>query len=352
MARKYWAGLDVGVETTSICVVNDFGEIIREAVCPTSVKSIHEQIRFLKRRRSAEVAIESGAGMYLARGLRTLGYAIVMYESRQLSGFLRVRRIKTDAGDAFGIAQAGRIGANLVSKVHLKSLECQSLSARLRMRRHLIASRTRAVNLLCRQLEQFGGRVCIPARSPAFAAAVEAELRTLFGRTAPPLAADFRRLLAQCLEMVAQEKALTLELTRVAKSSELCRRFMEIPGVGPICALTFYAAVGEPDRFRKNADIGCYFGLTPKLHQSGLVRRSGRISKMGNKEARTMLIAASTHFMRVNSETRILAWAKQLELRRGRRKSRVALARKLASVMLAMWKKGERYCPHPLESAA
>jgi transposase len=127
---------------------------------------------------------------------------------------------------------------------------------------------------------------------------------------------------------------------------------MEIPGVGPICALTFYAAVGEPDRFRKNADIGCYFGLTPKLHQSGLVRRSGRISKMGNKEARTMLIAASTHFMRVNSETRILAWAKQLELRRGRRKSRVALARKLASVMLAMWKKGERYCPHPLESAA
>ena len=140
-------------------------------------------------------------------------------------------------------------------------------------------------------------------------------------------------------------------MSKLANENETCRRFMEIPGVGPICALTFYAAVGEPNRFRRCTDVGSYLGLTPKTHQSGLISRPGRISKMGNKEARSLLVTASTQFMRLSDPgTAIHTWARAVELRRGRLKSRIALARKLATVMLAMWKTGEHY--HPALAAA
>lgn len=348
MAKRLWAGLDVGVETTNVCVIGDDGRVLHEAVCGTNVQSVHQEIKFLRRRRSASVALESGNGMFLARGLRTLGYAVEIYETRQLSGFLRVRRIKTDAGDANGIAQAARIGATLISRVHLKSLECQSLTAQLRMRRHVIGARTRAVNLLCRQLEQFGGRVSRSTRSPQLRPLVEAEISTLFGRSSTPLVVDLKRLLAHCLELMAQEKAMNRHLGAVARSNEVCQRFMQIPGVGPICALTFYAAVSEPGRFRRSADVGSYLGLTPKLYQSGQTRRAGRISKMGNKDARALLFTASTRFMTHSpQDTAIYAWTKVVEARRGKFKSRVALARKLAGIMVAMWKSGEPYRPTP-----
>ena len=346
MARRLWAGLDVGVETTSVCVIDENGEVIREAVCPTNVKSLHRELVFLKRRKCATVALESGNGTFLARGLRTLGYAVDIYETRQLSGFLKVRRIKTDAGDANGIAQAGRIAARLVSKVHLKSFEAQALGTRLSIRRHVIRGRTRAVNLLCRQLEHFGGRVDRSTRSPRLKEQVEREIKLLFGRTPTPLVTEIRRLLDHGLELMAREKEINRDLAQLARSSEVCRRFMEIPGVGPICALSFYAAIDEPGRFSRSSDVGSYLGLTPKLHQSGLTTRSGRISKMGNKEARSLLVTASLRFMSHSSpDTQIHAWAKAVEGRRGRLKSRIALARKLATVMVAMWKSGEPYRP-------
>ena len=81
MAKGFWAGLDVGVETTSVCVIDDHGEILHEAVCATNVRSVHQEIRFLRRRRSARVALESGGGMSLARGLQTLGYKVDIYEA-------------------------------------------------------------------------------------------------------------------------------------------------------------------------------------------------------------------------------------------------------------------------------
>jgi transposase len=351
LAKRLWAGLDVGVDTTSVCIIDEQGEVIREAVCPTNVKSLHRELVVLKRRKWATVALESGGGTSVARGLQALGYKVILYETRQLSGFLKVRRIKTDAGDANGIAQAGRIAARLISNVHLKSFESQSLGARLRIRRHIIKSRTKAVNLLCRQLEHFGGRIRRSTRSPELRVRVESELRALFGRAPTPLSKEMKRLLDHCLHLMAQEKEIDRELMRLARSTEVCRRFMEIPGVGPVCALSFYAAVDEPTRFKRSCDVGSYLGLTPKLYQSGLTTRSGRISKMGNKEARSMLVTASLRFMACSStDVEIHAWTKALELRRGRLKSRVALARKLATVMLAMWKSGEPYRPRLISS--
>jgi transposase len=349
VSRRLWAGLDVGVETTSICVIDDRGDVLQEASCPTSLNSIHREIRWLRRRRSARVGIETN-GASIARGLRNFGYSVDLYETRQLSKFLRVRRNKTDAGDASGIAEAGRIGASLISRVHLKSLECQSLQSRLTIRRHLVRERVRSVNLLCRQIELYGGRVSGCTRSMRLRPRIEAELKQVFGRSDPCLVRQLHLLLDRCEELLLLQNAIDRDLRRMALENEVCRRFMQIPGVGPLCAWSFYAAVGEPARFRRSAAVGSYFGLVPKLHESGLTVHSGRISKMGNKAARGLLVHAAVHFARFSPDCALHRWTARIELTRGKKKARVALARKLATLMLAMWKSGESYNPRYGES--
>lgn len=346
MAKKIWAGLDVGVETTSLCVINDSGEVLQKTTCPTALKSVHREIRWLKRRRCARVGLEATNAVSLARGLRSLGYSVDLYETRQLSKFLAVRRNKTDAGDASGIAEAGRLGASLVSKAHLKSLECQSLQSRLAIRRHLIRQRVASVSLLCRQIELFGGRVRRSARSMQLRGAVEAEIKKLFGRAPSPFTLQLHHLLDHCERLVAYQYAVDRELKHLAFGNDICRRLMDIPGVGPICALAFYASVGDPTRFRRAADVGAYFGLTPKVHQSGLTLRFGRISRMGNIAMRNLLVQASIGFMRWSTPgSELRSWAMEIERRRGRGRARIALARKLAVLMLNIWKKNQAYVP-------
>jgi transposase len=358
--NRIWAGLDVGVETTSICVIDDDGAILQQTECPTRVECIHKELRWLRRRRAARIAMEASCTFSLARGLQSLGYTVDIYETLQLSKFLRVRRNKTDAGDAVGIAEAGRLGGAILSKVFLKSFECQALQSRLTVRRRLIEERIAITNLLCRQLEQYGGRVAGVKKSRDSRKRLEAEMLKVFGKTRTSLSLAFHQLLERSQQLIDVQADIDRELARAAFENEVCRRFMEIPGVGPMCALSFYAAVGDPNRFIRSADIGAYFGLTPKVHQSGLTSRAGRITRMGNKVVRSLLTRSSLVIMRSNArDSPLRAWALQIEARRGRGRARIALARKLAVIMIAMWKKGQAFTPQiyinqlspPLESA-
>src|SRR6059058_3410366 len=105
--------------------MNDAVTVLQEATCSSDLGSVHGELSWLRRRRSAKIGLEASGGLTLARGLRSLGYSVEMYETRQLSKFLRVRRNKTDAGDAIGIAEAGRLGGKLLSRVFLRNVHCQ-----------------------------------------------------------------------------------------------------------------------------------------------------------------------------------------------------------------------------------
>ena len=352
MTAKLWAGLDVGLETTSICTIDDSGAILQQVTCPSGLASVHHEIRWLRRRRHAKIGLEAG-GLTLARGLRSLGYSVDMYETRQLSKFLRARRNKTDADDAIGIAEAGRIGASLISKVYLKSFECQSLQSRLSIRRFLIRERVAAMNMLFRQVEQYGGRISRVRRAGKLREPVEAEIRKVFGRQSNQLTVDLRSLLDHCEHLLAYQEQLDWELKCLAIENDVCRRFMEIPGIGPICALSFYAIVGDPHRFSRSTDIGSYFGLAPRIHASGLSLHRSRISRMGNSAMRSLLVQAAVAFMRSKgADPGLRSWTSNIEQRSGTGQSRIALARKLAVIMVAMWKRNEPFKPASLEPAA
>jgi len=343
-SSRFWAGLDVGGASTSICVIDQSGAIVQESACPSELPAVDREIRWLRRRRSARVGIEAGTGASLARGLRTLGYTVDIFETRQLSKFLRVRRNKTDAGDAAGIAEAGRLGASAVSRVFLKSLDAQALQAELTIRRQLIRQRVATVNLLGRMVDLFGGRSIGRAQSNGFRINAAKKLNALFERS-HPLAKELRYLLSLCEQLADHQREIDHELSNRASEDEICRRLMSVPGVGPICALSFKSVIADPHRFVHSSEIGSYLGLAPRLFQSGQSTRTGGISKMGNRAMRALLVQSAMVFMRSAPEDCALRqWATQLEQRRGRRIARVALARKLAIILLVSWKTNNSYC--------
>ncbi len=127
--------------------------------------------------------------------------------------------------------------------------------------------------------------------------------------------------------------------------SELCRRFMAIPGVGPVTALNFMTAIDDPSRFRRSRDVAAYFGLTSRRRQSGTsIDIQGRISKAGDPEMRRALYeAASAMLTRFKGKDKLKAWGLTLAKRSCQRKATVAVARKMAVVMHAMWRDGAAY---------
>jgi transposase len=134
------------------------------------------------------------------------------------------------------------------------------------------------------------------------------------------------------------------DLRKWAEAHPVCSRFLEIPGIGPLCAVSFYTAIEDPNRFNSAADVGPYLGLTPKVLQSGISLKHGPISKMGNKLTRSHLVSSATVIFAGRIKDHPLKiWGLKLAQRAGASKARVAVARRMAVTMLAMWKNGTRY---------
>ena len=123
-----------------------------------------------------------------------------------------------------------------------------------------------------------------------------------------------------------------------AKADPVCRRLMTAPGIGAIVAMTFRAAVDQPDRFPSSKKVGACFGLTPRKYQSGETDRAGAISRAGDASVRVALFEAAHVIMtRVAKWSKLKAWAMNVAKRRGAKRAKVALARKLAVVLHRMW---------------
>lgn len=162
---------------------------------------------------------------------------------------------------------------------------------------------------------------------------------------------DIRRHVEPLL-MVAESlrkylKTLDAEMAKRAKEHPVCKLLMEVPGVGPLCALSFVSAVEDPERFRQTSDVGACLGLVPRRSQSGEMSRTLGITKTGNKLTRIHLVTAG-QVMRTQKEKCALGeWGDKLKGRLGSGRAKVAVARKLAIVLLTMWKAGAHFERYP-----
>jgi transposase len=241
--------------------------------------------------------------------------------------------VKTDRKDARGIAQLLRMG--WFRPVHRKSPDAQEVRALL-VGRKLLQAKLRDVELSIRGiLRGFGLKVGEISKGK-FAARVR------------ELIAGHEMLEAVIGAMLTAREGLQAEFMRlhrqmlgIVRGDEICRRLMTVPGVGALVAVTFKAAVDDPTRFRSSKAVGAHFGLTPKRYQSGETDVTGGISKVGDAMVRTALYeAANVILSRPTRFSGLKRWAMEVAKRRGLKRAKVALARKLASVLHRMWADG------------
>lgn len=336
----HFAGLDVSIDETAVCVVDDKGAVVLEVSVPTEPEAIAEALApfaaTLKR-----AGHEAGAlSPWLQPGLKALGVPAVCLETRHVRAAMSAQRNKTDQTDALGLAHLMRTG--WFRQAHVKSEGAYRLRLLLVHRRNLKRKFLDLENAIRHSLKSFGVKLGKTSRGGMETAVREA-------CADDPLTAE----LMDC--MLAARAALWREycklhdlVVRIVAQDELCRRFMAIPGVGPICALTFRTAIDDPTRFRRSRNVGAYFGLTSKRWQSGTsIDIQGRISKAGDPDVRRALYeAASAMLTRYKGRTALKTWGEKLA-RRCHKKAVVAVARKLAVIMHAMWRDGTFYADRP-----
>lgn len=346
-----YVGLDVSLKETSVCVLDVSGRVVWRGVCKATPEAMAAAMR--KRAPEAErVVLESGTlSTWHWHGLKALDIPVVCVDARQAKAALSGRPNKSDELDAEGLAQLARTG--WYAEVRVKSYDSHRVRSVLMARGKLVAMKRTLSNTVRSLLKTFG-LFTQRARGKAFADKV----RTLLADE-PLLGKGIEGLLASWEIVSRQIRDLDRLLSGLARRDPVCRDIlMTAPGVGAITALAFKSVIDDPARFQRGEEVGAYLGLAPKRHQSGETDRMGCISRCGNAMLRGYLFEAATvALMRVKRDCAPVTWAKGVAKRSGANKARVALARKLAVTLFAMWRKNEAFRwsvakPEPVAMAA
>lgn len=343
---RVWVGLDVGLKSTSVCVVDSEGRVVHQSSMKTHPTEIG---RYLLKNYASNVAVvglETGAmSSHLATGLRRQGYKVAVLDALQVHRVLSLRRNKTDTNDARGIAEIARTGRDYLTEVYVKSAACYEVRAQLIMRHRLVQQRLANENMIRGLLRVYGGRVEPGAKSAAtYRERVVQQLLLINDHEGVNLRPRILPVLDLCERLQADAERIEAELEALAAANPVCRRFMGVPGVGAITALSFFTAIEEPSRFRRTDDVAAYLGLTPRVYQSGESLTHGSISKMGNRLTRTHLVNAATVLLSATKTFSSLKdWGVRLAKKIGFNKAKVAVARKLAVILFGMWRDGTHF---------
>ena len=332
---QFFVGIDVSLESFSICVIDERGLIIKEGKVESDPQSVAKFIRH-KGRKIEHVGLEAGQlSEWLFVGLSKEGFKVSVLESRHVRAAFAAMRVKTDRNDARGIAQLIRLG--WFKSVHVKTLNARETRATLNARQFLVDKITAIENTIRSSLRNFGLKMGQVTRRG-------------FAPRARELADG-----SSCLQLVTgsllkvretlldELKKLDRKLIDAARADPVTQMLMTAPGVGTIVALTFRNAVDDPGRFAKVKSIGPWLGLTPRRYQSGETDRTGHVTKAGDLGTRTALYEAATTLLGRNGGWSTLKrWGLHIAARHGIKKARVAVARKLAVILLCMWQSN---CP-------
>ncbi len=339
---KHYAGLDVSMEETAVCVIDGEGAVVAELKAASEPAVIAEALAPWSAS-LVKVGLEAGSlSPWLHTGLRAHGLPAVCIETRRMKAYAKASPVKTDRRDARLIALAMRAG--LYQAVHVKSEASHKLRLALTGRQALLRQARQLQNKVRGDMKPFGvklGRV----GSGGFAARVKQRLAER-----PDLWALVAPLVEMRAALLTQVRGYDRALRRLVRDDALCRRLMSVPGVGPLTALAFRAGIDTPERFARARSVPVALGLTPRIDNSGEVARNGAITKAGDKLLRCLLFeAANALLTRTRTWCALKRWGLAIANRRGMNRARVAVARRLAIVLFAMWRDGTafRYSAEP-----
>jgi transposase len=333
---KQYVGLDVSQKETAVCVVDQDGKVLFEGKVASDPGALARVIR--KRAPRAErIGFETGAmASWLWHELDRIGLPVVCIDARHAHAALSVRMNKSDPNDARGLAELVRVG--WYREVRVKSRDSQTIRAVLVARARLVGIRRNLENQVRSLLKEAG--VLFPR---AIGGQFRIRVRHLID-DGHILHSVIEGLLAVHEEVEAQQAVFDKRIRTAAKADETSRRLMSVPGVGVVTALAFRHTIDDPARFHSAQAVGAYLGLTPRRKQSGEQDFNGRISKWGDRLLRTYLFeAASVLLHRTRRWSALKAWGVRLMKRVGAKKTKVAVARKIAIILHCIWTDGTSF---------
>lgn len=334
-----YIGIDLHKVSSQVCILTADGELIERRIKTDKIAFY----QLLAGRRLARILVEASTeSEWVACYLETLGHEVIVADPNFAPMYAtRDKRIKTDKRDARTLCEACKLGA--YPPAHRTSDRQRAVRAHLIVRDTLVCTRAKYISLMNALARREGFRLK-RGPSPSFASRVaQAELPD-------HMMAQIEPLLALLELLNEQIKKGDEHLAQIVKEDAVVKRLCSVPGVGPVIATTFAATLDDASRFQKAKHVRSYLGLVPREYSSGERQRRGRISKAGNNRARSLMVEAAWALLRWKTEkNRVLhEWTQRIAQRRGKATAAVALARKLAGILFAIWRDGTEYDPQLL----
>jgi transposase len=327
-------GIDLHKRESQLCILAEDGTVSERRI----VTSRERFTAVLGGRATARVLVEASTeSEWVARHLETLGHEVIVADPNYAPMYAsRSRRVKTDKRDARTLAEAAKLGA--YRPAHRVSAERRHVRADLAVREALVRTRTRYVSLAKALVRRDGLRVASSASEMAAHRIAALEL-------SDTLAAELAPLFDVLDPINAQIVAADRRLATLAVEDPIVARLATAPSIGPVTASAVVATVDDITRFRSAHQFEAFLGLVPSERSSGEQRHRGRITKAGNTRVRYLLVEAGWRILRSRTANTaaLRAWAAPITLRRGKRVAAVALARRLAGILFAMWRDGTSY---------
>jgi transposase len=330
-------GLDLAKNVFQVHAVDAAGEVIvRRSLRRRQV------LAFFAPLEPCRIGMEAcGTSHHWARELSALGHEVKLMPPAYVKPY--VKRGKTDAADAEAIAEAVR--RPTMRFVAIKSAEQQSVVALHRTRDLLVGQRTQLINMIRSQLAEYGIAL---AKGVHHALRLIDELVEGVVPDIPALACKIIVALAeQIRELQSRIIMLEGEIKSWFRSNDLARRLETIPGIGYITASALAASVTDPHRFTSARQFAASLGLTPKADCSGGRERMGRISKMGDRYLRRLLVSGMTSQLQsARRKPEAHPWVAGLLASKPKKLVAVAMANKAARIAWVVMTRGEVYHPH------
>lgn len=330
-------GLDLHKRESQLCRRSPDGPIRHERI-PTSRARFTAALGGIA---PARILLEASTeSEWVATHLEALGHTVIVADPNFAPMYATLtRRIKTDRRDAQALMEACALGAYRAA--YRLSPERHHLRTLLAVRDALVHTRTRWITVCRTRVRAAGLRVPSGAAERFGARVAGLDLPT----TAPALGAELAPLLALLPGVTAEVARLEAELTALAAADPVITRLATAPSVGVITAAGVVAVLDDVTRFRSAHAVEAYLGLVPCEDSSAERRRRGAITKAGNGRARWLLVEAGWRLLRATAPAAapLRAWGQGIAARRGKHVAAVALARRLAGVLYAMWRDGTDY---------
>ena len=325
--------IDLGGRNSQVCIRNAAGQIVEEKRCPTPGLRA-----YLAGKPKSRVVVETCAEAFsVADAALAHGHEIRVVPATLVRNLgVGARRTKTDKRDA-------QVLSEVSSRIDLPSVHVPTQRARERktlcgMREGLVQARTQLINCVRGWLRAQGHRIrsgttrLFPSR-----------VRSHFAESSLELPGCVERQLKMVEQLSTGIEEASHEIDTAAKQDETCRRLMTVPGVGPTTAVRFVAAIDQVSRFPDAHKLESYLGLVPGEDSSSEKQRRTGITKAGPSALRWALVQTAWSARRCKRKDPIHAWADEVERRRGKHVAVLALARKIAGILFALWRDGDAY---------